>query len=523
MLVSSATQQKKAVLLQPASSFFIMQATRLQLEELQRKLRLEANTRASDAPGHGHAQQAPLEGQEATAPSQLALGADSKGPHGAGNASAVATSSRDIPPELPRARAAPSSPDISKQVNAKGATVSSLKLQQAEGKAVSKRPQSAEQLGTKRAPASALAFKQASKQQPSLVAAPSTAHISTAPQVAAESPEQPGDSVWGAAAAKQSRNNPQQAQAACTRGLELTTLPGAAESSVHAVSNQAATQEASVQPLLGMSPVTPLPPPVLSPTGAVPNALTAAAQSPNGSPSERGQNQLLGRTAVPAQPSIPSPTAAQSQASPAHQISSSPASSPPALTASDVGQQPSHASPQPAQASALPAQASPLPAQASALPHCTLALSAQASPPLAQASPLPCALPSLHTTAGDAAQLPQQVPVATPLQSLSISMAAVPSGSVKEATAHRDDHDTDLPEVGTSGKAESSGAVDAQGATSQPVADGGFFVFLHGSCRKLGAEKGSEAASRERADQTGRRGGSICAETPLLSSCLSPG
>ena len=474
-----------------------MQASRLQLKELRRKLIPAASIKASDARGHTHAQQAFLDGQEAIAPSQPALRAASKGPYGAGNASATAASSRDIPPELPHARAAPSIPDPTKHTNAKAATDASHNLQQTEDRALSKRPEPADQLGSEPPPASVSAVTQAADQQASLVAAPSAAHISTAPQVAAESHEQPGNSVLDVAAgkdssnkaqqdvaaAKQSSNNTQQAQDDCSRGEKATILSGVAEPSDHAVSYQADTQEASrlTQPLLGLSSVTPLPPPVLSPTRAVPNALAAAPHSPNGPLSEKCQNRLMGWTAVTAlPPSIPLPTAAQGQPSPAHQTSSSPASSPAALAliASDVDQQP-------ALASLLPAQASPLPAHTSALPT-------QASPLPAQASPLPVAAGSLHTAAGHTALWPQQLPAAAALQSPSISVAAVPSGSAKEAGVHKDD-DTEVTDVSAPGP-ESSGAVNARASTSQPVADGGFFVCLHESWRKPVAAKGCTAA-----------------------------
>ena len=469
-----------------------MQASQLQLEEIQHKLRLAANIRASDAPDHGHAPQATSKRQEATAPSQPALRADSKGPHGAGHALVIAASSRDISPELPHARAAPSSPDAPKQVNAEAAMECPSQIQHTEDTPLSMRPESADQLATKPAPAQAPAFTQATKQQTGLVATPSAAHTSTAPQVAAESHMQPGNSVstaaagkessnsaqQGSAAAKQSGNNTQQARVACTRGEEMATLPGATELDDRAVSNQAATQEASapMQMLLGLSSVTPLPPPVPSPTKAVPSALTAAPQSPNGPSAGRGQNPPLGWTAVtPLPSSIPLPTAAQGQGSPSHQTSSSPASTSAALalTVSDAGQQPPHVSPLLAQASALSPQASPLPAQASPLPAQTSALSAQATLLPAQTSPLPGALiSSQHTTAEDSTALPQQVPVAAALQSSNLSMAGVPSGCAK---------DDRLADMGASGEAEISGAADAHGTTAQPVADGGLIVCLHGS------------------------------------------
>lgn len=94
----------------------------------------------------------------------------------------------------------------------------------------------------------------------------------------------------------------------------------------------------------------------------------------------------------------------------------------------------------------------------------------------AQTSALPGAsISSQATTAGGSAPLPQQVLVAAALQSSNLSVAEVPSGCAK------DDHDTDLADMGASGEAEISGAVDMQGTAAQPVADGGFIVCLHGS------------------------------------------
>ena len=483
-----------------------MQASRLQLEELQRKLRLAANTRASDAPGYGHAQQAPSEGQEATAPSQPALRADCSGPQGTNKAPVNAASSGDVAPELPHARAASSSPDPARQVDADAAMGSAPNAQQTEDRVMVAHSESAGQLGTEsaaaRAPTSedakALALTLAAEPLTRSMAAPSATHTPTPPQGAAESPEQPVSSSLNAPDASPSNAEAQQPQVACADGLSITTLPGLAKASGKAVSNQAALQEASepMQPLLGLSSVTPLPPPVLSPTRAVPNTLTAALQSPMGPLPETGQSGLLGWTAVtPLPPPILSPTAAQGQASATHQTSSSPASLPAAiaLNASDVGQQPAHAlplsaqtspmpaqfSPLPAQALPIPVQASSLPAQISALPTHTSAPSAQASPLLAQASPLPGASAGLHKIAGDTALLPQQLPAAA-LQPPSIGVAALPSCSAREAGARTDEHDIDLIDQSAPGEEESGGAVDAQEAASPPIPDGVSHVCLHG-------------------------------------------
>ena len=499
------------------------------MEELQRKLRAAANTMASDVPGHGHVQQAPPDGQGATAPSQPALRADCSVPQGTGKAPVNAASSRDIPPELAHAKVATSSPDPAHQVDAEAAIGSPPNAQQSEDRVGLALSESAGQLGTAPAAASALtaedaalAFTKAAEQQTKPVVTPSATHTPTPRQVAAESPEQPVSSALNAPAAIQSSSGAQQPQVVGADGLKITRLPGLAEPSGKAVSNQAALHESSVpmQSLLGLSSVTPLPPPVLSPTRATPNALTAAPQSPMGPLPETGQSGLLGWTAVtPFPPPILSPTAAQGQASAARQTSSSPASSPAtaALTASDVGQQTAHATPLPAQISALPTHTSAASAQATPVP-------AQASPLLAQVSPLPGASASLHTVAGDTPPSPQQLPAAAPLQSPCISVAAVHSAFAKEAGACTDDHDNDLIDAGAPGEDENGGAGNALGATSQPV-PGDYCMGAAARCvwgRGLQRHKGGLGEGKG-AIQGGKGGGGGYAEISLLTSCWSPG
>lgn len=251
-----------------------MQASQLQLDELKQKLRTAVDIKVSDIHSNRHAQQAPSQGQEVTAPqpSQPALRADGDCPQGTTDAPAVAGSSKDTPSELPQARAPPSSPDPQKQVDA---LMGSLpKPRQTEERAVSKGPNSSER------EAAALVVPAAKDAAPAstLVATPSTAHTPTAPQVAAQSHRQPVNPPTDVAV---QGNN--ETQAAEIGGQDMAMSP-LAEPKALLVLNQAAAQEVSkpMQPLL--SSLTPLPPPVFSPARAVPTALQPAAQdSPMGS------------------------------------------------------------------------------------------------------------------------------------------------------------------------------------------------------------------------------------------------
>ena len=413
-------------------------------------------SRVSDVPGHAHAEQTPDGRPEAAAPPQPALRADSKGLHGTGKAPAIAALSKDILPELPQARAAPSSPDPPKQAEAKAAMGCSHSPLQMD-KPASQRPEQLEPAMSKRL-GSADRFSSepdAAEQQTPLLASPSAAEAPTAPEAPAESHGRPATSSL-IPSANQSQSETQQPQ---TDGVEMTNL---AEASAAAVSDQAAPQKTTAlqQPLLGVSSLTPLPPPVLSPTRALPDSLQAAQKSPLRPLPGEGLNGLLGRTAVTLPPPLASPITAQGQAAPLHQTSSSA----PALAlraASDGIPLPAQASHVPAQASPLPAQASPLPAQATQLPA---PLPAQASPRLAEASPLPGASASLQTAAGDNGAEPQ---LAVALQIP--STAAVISASAATADASRADHDTGVTEAGAPGTQDSGVAVDVQGNVSQPV------------------------------------------------------
>lgn len=252
-----------------------MQASQLQLDELQQKLTMAVDIRASDTPSNRHAQQAPAEGQEATAPSHPALRADGDCPQGNTDALAVAVSCTDTPAELPQARAGPSSPDSQRQEDA--VMGSSPNHRQAEEKAESKCLESTDtEPAALRVPAS----KDGAPASP-LVATPSTAHTPTAPQVAAQSHGQPVNLPADMPAASHGNNETQRAQI----GGQSTTMSPLAKPQALLVSNQAAAQEASepMQPLLGVSSLTPLPPPVFSPARAVPAALKPTApESPMG-------------------------------------------------------------------------------------------------------------------------------------------------------------------------------------------------------------------------------------------------
>ena len=295
-----------------------MQASQLQLDELQQKLRLAADNKASDTPGTGHAQQAPPNSQEATAPSQPALRAVTISPQGITTAPPVAGSSNDTPPELPQARAAPSSPDPQNQADA--VMGSPPKPQQTEDKAVSKYPESTD---TEPTALLVLAAKDGAPPCP-LVATPSTAHTPTAPQVAAQSHGQPVDLPADVPASSQGNNETQPAQ---INDQNMTMSP-LAEHQAMLVSNQAAAQEASepMPPLLGVSSLTPLPPPVFSPARAVPIALEPM-ESPMGP---------LPSTNVAAEPARAVPTALKPAESPVGPLPSTSVAAEPAGSAMEA-------------------------------------------------------------------------------------------------------------------------------------------------------------------------------------------